>query len=62
MQPPQDSDLLAYGCARSLFKLELGSGDADCIDFAELRYAEDRGAHRESEGVTRPSTVNPPAL
>eukprot|EP00966_Prymnesium_polylepis_P214835 4975177-Prymnesium_polylepis.1 len=36
----EDSDLLAYGCERTLFKLDLGSGMATQVVFSELRYAE----------------------
>ena len=38
----EDSDLLAYGCPYTLFKLDVDSGNAKLVNFEELRFAEDR--------------------
>eukprot|EP00962_Isochrysis_galbana_P017243 scaffold4961_cov114-Isochrysis_galbana.AAC.17 len=40
-----DSDLLPYGCARVLFKLERDSARADLIELDDLQAVEDNGAH-----------------
>lgn len=41
----EDSDLLPYGCARVLFKLERDSARADLIELDDLQAVEDNGAH-----------------
>ena len=37
----EDSDLLAYGCERTLFKMDLASASASLVVWSELQYAQD---------------------
>ena len=47
----EDSDLLPYGCPRTLFKLQLESGAADLLALDDLRAAEGVGGEHLFDGT-----------